>query len=278
MIKNEQQQPNRSVRRVNLSLPVVKTNSYEIYYTLPPIQSRQPSGIRPVTRQKPLIDLNNIKLTNTQTTTNRLPARYRNLNGPILVNFLVDMPTPQLDSSTGVADTISNALINSGYSAYTFRCLPAIIKCNKYRGIKDGSEQSGTASDDKMIHDSLNSFEDPFINRTKNGMWHNIHHPHLTTIKALHTRKKLPNIADSNDIQSRAPYTSSLGTISQESLLTSNERIYEKVEQLTKHYFPTIQQLRHSHPSPEFINNRMHLHRDEKRDYIPTFFRPHITR
>ena len=97
MIKSEQHLNRPVLRRVNLSLPIVKTNSYEIYYTLPSIQSRQPSGIRPVTRQKPLIDINNnnIKLTNTQTITNRIPARYRNLNGPILVNFLVDMPTPQ---------------------------------------------------------------------------------------------------------------------------------------------------------------------------------------
>ncbi len=102
----------RPVRRINLSLPIVRTDSYEIYYTNPPVHTRQTSSVRPVTRQKPLIDIaNNLKLNNLATTTttktiNRSPTRLKHLTGPALINLIVDMPPIPTDTSSTVADSI----------------------------------------------------------------------------------------------------------------------------------------------------------------------------
>jgi hypothetical protein len=268
----------QSIRRVNLSLPIVKTDSYEIYCTVPPIQSRQPSSVRPVTRQRPCIDINNSPKWSNQFAPSRLPARFKHLTGRVLVNIFVDMPPVATDSSSTAVDTISNALINSGYSGQTLRSLPLIAKHNKRQGIKDESTLSQTSSDDRLLFESVGSFEDPFMNRTKNGLWYNFYHPQFTAIKILHTRKSSKQMLASNDSYSRAPNISPFANLSQESGISSNERLYEKVEHLTKNYFPSIQQLRHSHPCPELINNRMHLHREEKRDFVPILSRPRVGR
>ena len=110
----KKREPNRThpIRRINLSLPVVKTESYEIYYTAPP-QTRQSSGIRPVSRQKPLIESKNNTKPNNYPTRVRSPGRLRHLSGPVSVNLFVNMPPMPTDSSTAMVDTISNALINS---------------------------------------------------------------------------------------------------------------------------------------------------------------------
>jgi hypothetical protein len=270
--------PTQPIRRVDLSLPIVKTNSYEIYYAVPPTQSRQPSGVRPVTRQKPLIEINNNTKSTNQTTIGRSPARLKHLTGSVFVNLFVDMPPVPTDSSSTVADTISNALINSGYSGETLRALPCVVKRNKRQVIKDDGERSQASSDDRLLFESIGSFEDPFLSKTKDGMWHNVHHPQLSTIKVLHTRQKPNGMFSLNDFQSRPPNILSFEYPSQESMMSTNDRLYEKVENLTRNYFPSIQQLRHSHPCPELINNRMHLHREEKRDYVPILFRPRVGR
>jgi hypothetical protein len=270
--------PTQPIRRIDLSLPIVKTASYEIYYAVPQAQSRQPSGVRPVTRQKPLIEINNNTKSNNQITTGRPQPRLKHITGSVFVNLFVDMPPVPTDSSSTVADTISNALINSGYSGETLRALPSIVKHNKRHGIKDDGERSQASSDDRLLFESIGSFEDPFISKTKDGMWHNVHHPQLSTIKVLHTRQKANGIFNINDFHSRPPNTTSFEYPSQESMMSSNDRLYEKVENLTRSYFPSIQQLRHSHPCPELINNRMHLHREEKRDYVPVLFRPRVGR
>lgn len=268
----------RPIRRINLSLPIVQTPSYEIYYTVPPTQSRQSSGVRPVSRQKPLIDINNNTKSNNQTTIVRPPARIKYLTGSVLVDLCVDMPPISTDSSAAMVDTISNALINSGYSGQTLRALPLLRKHTKRRVIKDDGDRSQASSDDRLLVESVGSFGDPFMTKTKNGMWHNVHYPKFTTMKVLHNRKPSKFIYGPNDVPLIVPNTSSLGNLSQESLLSSNERLYEKVENLTKNYFPSIQQLRHGHPFPELINNRMHLHREEQRDFVPAFFRPRVGR
>lgn len=273
MMVKKKSYSNQPIRRINLSLPVVRTDSYEIYYTVPPTQTRQPSSVRPVSRQKPLIDINTHIKSNNHIPTTRSPTRLKNLTGSLLVNLFVDMPPVPTDVSSTAVDSISNALINSGYSGHTLRTLPSLTKYNKLQSIKDDSEQSQTSSDDRLLYDSVVSFEDPFMNKTKNGMWHNTNHPQFSTIKILHKKKR-----PSNDTTLNGLKTFSVGNLSQESIFSSNERLYEKVENLTKNYFPSIQQLRHSHPCPELINNRMHLHREEKRDFVPILSRPRVGR
>ena len=98
--------PRRSVRRINLSLPVVQKSSYEIYCTGPPLETRQPSTVRPVSRQKPLFDIkNSIKIANT-TPSSRLPVQLKNLTGPLLVNLVIDTPPIPNETASTVADSI----------------------------------------------------------------------------------------------------------------------------------------------------------------------------
>ena len=284
MTKKQQPCSTRSVRRINLSLPIVKTDSYEIFYTVPTPQTRQASTVRPVTRQKPIVDtLTNLKVNNATTTStssiNRSSAtRLKHLTGPVPVNLFVDMPPMPSDSSSTAADSISNALIDSGYSKETLRSLPSMTKHYKHQNIKDDGERSQASSNDKLWFESIGSFEDPFTSPSNNGMWRNIHHPQLSTMKILHTRKPEKTPSRPLETHSQIVTTPTFGSFSQSSLLSTNDRLYEKVEQLTKSYFPTIQQLRHGHPCPELIHSRMHLHREEKRDFVPVLFRSRVAR
>lgn len=278
MTSKKQSYSTRSVRRINLTLPVVRTNAYEIYYTVPSAQTRQASTVRPVSRQKPAIDIDhNLKL-NHQAALNRSPSRLKHLTGPILVNLFVDMPPIPTGTPSTAVDGISNALINSGYSGDTLRALPSMIKYSKYQSVKDDGERSQASSDDRLLFESVGSFGDPFMNRTSNGMWRNIQHPQFSTIKVLHARKSEKPLNRFVESHSQMPNTSSLGSLSQASMISTNDRLYEKVEQLTKNYFPSIQKLRHGHPFPELINSRMHLHREEKSDFVPALVRPRVGR
>jgi hypothetical protein len=276
--KKRQAYLTRPVHRVNLTLPFIRTDAYEIYYTIPPAQTRQPSTVRPVSRQKPVFDIASTIKQNNQSANNRPQARMKHLTGPVLVNLIVEMPTMPTDTSSTVADSISNALINSGYSGQTLRDIPSIVKHNKIQVIKDDGDRSQTSSSDRMLLESVGSFEEPFLTKTKSGMWANVHHPQLSTLKVLHTRSKEKSAFSRYDSPTRTLNTSSIGNLSQASIISTNDRLYEKVEQLTKSYFPSIQQLRHIHPCPELINNRMHLHREEKRDFVPVLYRPRVAR
>jgi len=271
--------PRRSVRRINLSLPVVQKSSYEIYCTGPPLETRQPSTVRPVSRQKPLFDIkNSIKIANT-TPSSRLPVQLKNLTGPLLVNLVIDTPPIPNETASTVADSISNALISSGYSGQTLRTLPGINKCSVSQTTKDESEQSQVSSIDRLLFESVGSFEDPFMNGAKKGVWHNVNHPRLSTIKILHSRKRNKPPMNTTDMYSRVSQSpTSFGNFCQESMISCNERLYEKVEQLTKNYFPSIQQLRHNHPCPDLISNRLHLHREQKRDFVPILSPSHAGR
>ena len=279
--KKQQGYSRRTAHRINLSLPIVRTDAYEIYYTIPPTQTREASTVRPVTRQKPTIDVpNNLKSNNPTTKTiSRSPTRLKYLTGPVPVNLFVEMPSVPTDSSSmAAADSISNALISSGYSGETLRSLPSMAKFYKQQNLKDDGEHSQASSNDRLLFESVGSFEDPFGNSTINGMWRNIHHPQLSTIKILHARKPSKSAVRSRESHSQTFNTPIFASLSQASLLSSNDRLSEKVEQLTKNYFPTIQQLRHGHPCIEFIHNRMHLHREEKRDFVPVLFRSRAAR
>ena len=105
----------RPVHRIDLSLPIVQTDSYEIFYTTPSSQN-----LRTISRQKPpLVDVNNKKKL-TQTARIRSPARLKHLIGPIYVNLYVDMTgMTAAESISTMADTTSNPLLNSTTSNRT---------------------------------------------------------------------------------------------------------------------------------------------------------------
>ena len=169
-------------------------------------------------------------------------------------------------------------MISSGYSGQTLRDLPSIVKHNKTQALKDDGERSQTSSSDRMLLESVSSFEEPLMNKTRSGLWSNVHHPQLSTHKVLHSRSKEKSAFSRFNSPTRNFNTPSIANLSQASIISTNDRLYEKVEQLTKSYFPSIQQLRHIHPCPELINNRMHLHREEKRDFVPILHRPRVAR
>jgi hypothetical protein len=244
----------RSVHRIDLALPIVQTDSYEIFYTLPSSQQ-----LRTLSRQKPLVDYNNNKKITNQTARIRSPARLKHLIGPIFVNLYVDMSAMTVEATSTLADTVSNPLVNSNGMS---KVSSTMNKRNKPKNIKDDGDRSRSSSGDRLLYESLGSFEDQNINKAKNNnMWHNMHHPQLTSTKALHVRSPSKRSLGSNEIQLKASNTASLDNLS---------------EQLTKNFFPAIQQIRHSRPSPELINNRMHLHREQKRYFMPILSRTRI--
>ncbi|CAF0954607.1 unnamed protein product [Adineta steineri] len=264
MVKNE----SCPIHRVNLSLPIIKNDSYEIYCTEPLKQSLLSSY------QKPLHD-NNKKLNN-KTTKVRSPGHLNHLTGPMLVSLCVEMPVISKDSASSTTGSVSNALISSGYSEQTSHVVPTTIKRNKNK--KNDCRQSLTVSSNQLLCKSDELFDESLITKTKDRMWPNIHHPQLTNVKVLHSRKTFKHIFNSSDIYLRAPNTSSLENLSHESVISSNERLHKRIEQLTKHFFPTIRKLRQGQPCPELINNRMHLHREDKRDILPKISRSRVVR
>ena len=273
-MEKQKENTGRPVHRIDLSLPIVQTDSYEIFYTAPPSQN-----LRTISRQKPpLVDINNKKMAN-QTARIRSPARLKHLIGPIYVNLYVDMTAMTAESVSTMADTISNPLLNSHNSNRTFKNSSTTNKRNKQKNIKDDGDRSRSSSGERLLYESLGSFEDQNINRANNtNMWQNMHHPQLTSAKTLHERRIAKGLSGPNDISLKTLNTTSLENLSQESTTSTNEQLYEKIEQLTKNYFPAIQQIRHSRPCPEFLNNRMQLHREKKRNFMPVLSRTRVVR
>jgi hypothetical protein len=268
--------PGRSIRRIDLSLPVVQGDSYEVSYTIPPSQNQLTTNLRSISRQKPLVD-NNKKNVN-QTARIRSPARLKHLIGPIFVNLLVDMASMTAESTSTMPGTVSSPLNHSNYSGRTFKGLPTVAKCNKRQPIKDDGDRSRSSSGDRLLYESLGSFDDHNLNKIKNGMWQNIHHPQLTSTKTLHTRRMSKPLFGSNEMQLKASNTTSFDNLSQESVLSVNERLYERIEQLTRNYFPTIQKIRHTRPPEEIISNRVYLHREDKQNFMLALSRTRVVR
>ena len=99
--------PTDEVRQIKLSLPIVQTDSYDIHCTIPSPQTRSSSTLRPVTRQRPPIDINKyIHNWNDQTTRISSLARLKCLTGPVLVNSCVNMASISTGSSSTMTDTI----------------------------------------------------------------------------------------------------------------------------------------------------------------------------
>jgi hypothetical protein len=272
MTKNEES-ASRAVRRVDLSLPVVQTDSYEIFYNTP--LSQNP---RLTSRQKPLVEMNK-KSNNNQSTRIRSPARLKHLIGPVFVNLVVDMAAMTTESSSNIGDAMSMPINNSNYSNRILKGVPVMTKRNKQKNTKDDGDRSQSSSGNRFRYESLGSFEDYGMNKTNNNnVWQNLHHPQLTISKALHMRKAPKQALISSHIPPKVSNTIPFDNLSQGSAASFNEQLYERIEQLTKNYFPSIQQIRHTRPIPELISNRMHLHREQKRNFMPILSRTRIVR
>ncbi len=261
----------RSVHRIDLSLPIVQTDSYEIFCTVP-----SSLNFRTISRQKPLVDIN--KRSINPTSRIRSPARLKHLTGPVFVNLVVDMGPMVAESVSTIGDITSHPLIHSGYSNRSLKTVPPMNKRNKQKNIKDDGDRSRSSSScNRLRYESLGSFDDYNINRTKNhNMWQNFHHRPLTSTKALHLRRTPKNVLASDDIQLKISSITSLDNLSQKSAASVNEQLCERIEQLTKAYFPEIQQIRHTRPCPELISNRIHLHREHKKKFMPILSRTRI--
>ena len=264
------------IRRINLSLPIVQTDSYEIYDVGSPTSTRNLPNGRPNTRQRPLIDHH--KRNANLAAATRPSNRPKNWPVPVLINLIVDMPAVATDSSSTMADAISHALINTGYSENTLRAVPNMSRRARRPVAKDEHGHSRSTSGDRLLYESLDSFDDLNIHKTTNNMWQNIHHPQLSTLKVIQSKRTPNRPLGFQGLQSKAVNASSFENRSRELLVSANEHLQERIEQLTRNHFPSIQQLRHSHPCPELLTNRMHLHREEKRDFVPLLTRPRAVR
>ena len=267
------------VRQIKLSLPIVQTDSYEIHCTIPSPQARSSSTLRPVTRQRPPIDINKyIHNWNDRTTRIRSLVHLNCLTGPVLVDSCVGMASIPTDSSSTMTDTISNALIDSGYSGQTLRTLSKMAKENRNQNRTIDDERSQLLYTDKLVYKSIGSFGNFRMNKRKNGMWQNVHHPQLTTVKALHKRKVSQPKSNQSNVDLKVPDTITLERLPQQSLVSESVRLHEQIERLTKTYFPTIQHLRHGYLYSELVNNRMHLDGEDKKDFFPAIFRSRAVR
>jgi hypothetical protein len=268
MTNNEGNTSRPIVHRVDLALPIVQTDSYEIFYNVPP-----PQNSRIVSRQKPLIDANK-KSTNNQITRIRSPARLKHLIGPIFVNLVVDMAAMTTDSSSVLGEAITIP-VNSNRM---IKGLPVVNNKRNKKNFKDDGNRSQSSSSNRLRFESLGSFEDFGVNRTNNNMWQNLHHPQLTVGKAIHTRRTPKQALTSSHIPPKVTSTIPFDNLSQGSATSFNDQLYEKIEQLTKSYFPEIQQIRHSRPTAELLSNRMRLHREQKRNFMPILSRTRLVR
>jgi hypothetical protein len=237
----------RAVQRIDLSLPIVQNHSYGISCSIP-----SSHNLRRTLLRKLLVDNDNNKKPTNQ------PTKIHSL-GPA---FVVDINTMTAETISTTTDTISNSWINSNYPNRILKTLPTLTKRNKQTNIKDDGDRSRSSSDNRLLYESFGSFDDQNKTRAKNNnMWQNIHHPQLTS-----TRRMSKRSLGSNNTQLKASTITSFDNLSQES---TNDQLYERIEQLTKTFFPTIQQIRHSHPDHDLINNRLHLHRVHERDFMP---------
>ena len=271
MAKNEGNTA-RSVHRVDLSLPVVQTDSYEIFYSVPSV-----GNSRIISQQKPLVDIN--KKTANLSTRIRSPARLKHLIGPVVVNFVVDMTAMTNESSSTMGDTASNPVTHSSYSHRVMKGLPPIIRRHKLKPVKDDSDHSQSSGGERLLYESLGSFDDYGMPKARiNNMWQNFHHPQLTSSKALHMRRTAKQSLTGSQVTSKGSNTVVFDNLSQASVASANEQLCEKIEQLTRTYFPAIQQLRNARPTPELLNNRMHLHREQRRYFMPVLYRTRAVR
>ncbi|UJR22189.1 hypothetical protein I4U23_025253 [Adineta vaga] len=259
--------PGRAIHHIDLSLPIVSADTYEIFCTIPSSKSSR-------TRFHPPSQTLN------QTIKPRSPVRFKHLLGPPLVNLFVDTNTMTVETISTITETVSNPSRNLRYHHRILKSLPTTMnKSNKSKTIKDDGDQSHSSAGDRFLYDSFASFDDQNKYKSKNNtMWQNNHHPQLTATKTLHTRGSSKRSLNSIDTNLKISAATSFDNLSQESTASIHERLHERIEQITKSYFPSIQQIRHARPSPELINNRMHLHRVEEKNFMPILLRTRAVR
>ena len=258
----------RPIRRINLSLPIVQTDGYEIY-------DRTSTPTRPMPYEqgkilsKPQMEI--LKKHISSKTQKYHDARLSKFTGPALINLIVDMPKIPAESSLAMVDTISQALINSGYSESTIRSVPKLSKFQKINSPKSSLTRSRTSSDHRLFTDSVWSFEDSHnYTKPKNSIA-------ITPAVKFFDRRRMVNRPLDSHVQSLKPLSiSSYNNRAKELRNISNEHLQARIERLTRMHYPTIQQLRHGYPCPELLSNRIHLHREERRDFLPVLPRGRI--
>ena len=237
--------PVRSLHRIDLTLPNVENDSTHLFCTIP-------SNNHLFSRTKTQIDLKS-----KSTARIRSPARLRHLMGPSQVNVFLDVPS----STTFQSSRKSRIQSSKDHHRTT-------------TGVKDDGDRSQSSSIDRLLYESIGSFDDQYSFKTKTPSWKSIHHSQLTSTKVLHARRST-TLEHPGKINDQILFDNH----SQESITSNNERLYDQIEQLTHSYFPTIRQIRHRRPIPELpAIHRMYLHREETNRFMPNLSRTRVVK
>lgn len=278
----KQATPKRLVRQINLTLPAIQTDSYEIYYTVPQLNHQPSSKKRSNVESKSIGDNKNDNKKANHLTSGMKSSIHS--NGRVTVNLLVEMPTIPIESMTSMGDTVSKPLSSLNHTGQSpkqplskaFPMAPASslttssIQHSKSQCSKSDESRSQVSSIDKVLYESQDSFGDIRTNRAKNNPLRNTQYPKLNKMKVLHTRKMPKNGSESNSNEAslQTPRSFAVEHLLHQSITLSRQHLHEKIEQLTRTYFPSIQQIRQGHPCGDITKYRAHLHREDIRDYV----------
>ena len=242
----------KSVHRIDLELPIVTSDSVNVFCTIPSTQNQFFRTKTPLeTKTRPMARI-------------RSPARLRHLMGPSQVNVLLDVPSTSTLQSTSRKSRIQSSRERHRTSNNVVVAAPK----------EEIDRFSQTSSIDRLLYESIGSFDDQHSFKLRNPPWKTIHRSQLTSTKVLHARRSTFEsngriLGDHVSFDNR----------SQESLASTNERLYEQIEQLTQTYFPAIKQLRHQQPQPELPSlHRMYLHREETNKFMPNLSRTRVVK
>ena len=220
MEESQRMKSAKSLHRIDLSLATSPNESCEIFYTsssshIPSIASR---------RARTLVERR--KASAPQRI--RSPARLKHFMGPISVNMYVEIPLINEPVKLNLPESFSRPMISSAYPSRKARP-------TQQNSTKDDENRSQSSSTERILYESSMFFEDLSQSKAK------LYHLPLTAGKILHTRRSSKMSLDSKKTE-----RSLADQFSQESFLAGQEkRFYDKIEHLTRQYFPSIQQLRH---------------------------------
>jgi hypothetical protein len=229
----------RSIRPIDLTLDKARTHVDEIHSTIN--NQHVPSKV------------------NYRYSTARIRSlsHLKHLTGPIYVNVFVDIPSTKIERQSKPLNHAENVRQNQLH--------------RQQQSINVDHDRCQLPSIDPLLCDTLSSFGVPHSSIRSSDQWKHVYRPQLTSIKVLHARTTTP--AHSLNDHKRSA-TSSDGAIPDSSfqpLLTSMHQCFDDhVEQITRTYFPSIQQLRHSKANSNTSNiHRMYLHREQKSSTVP---------
>lgn len=240
----------KSIHRIDLQLPIVENDPMNIFCTIP-------STHHQFFRTKTQLDVKTKPMGRI-----RSPARLKHLMGSSQVNIVFDTP-----STTTLHSTSRKSRIQSSKEPQ---------KTTTTTTMKDEIDRSSQASSiDRLLYESIGSFDDQHSFKLRNAPWKTtVHRSQLTSTKVLHARRSTfdsngKNLGDHVSFDNR----------SQESITSTNERLFEQIEHLTHTYFPVIKQLRHQRPMPELPSiHRMYLHREETNKFMPNLSRTRVVK